>query len=82
MVWPKMPESDFVHINARDAPDECGPRVLLEEIYDFTVKEEINYTIALRMTFLEISSFSAITLFIASISFLNFLKKKNVGVLK
>ena len=35
MVWPKMSESDFVHINARDVPDECGPRLLLEEIYDF-----------------------------------------------
>ena len=57
MVWPKMPKPNFVHINARD---ECGPRLLLKEIYDFIVEEEINFTISLLMTFLEITSFSAI----------------------
>ena len=51
MVWPKMSVSDFVRINARDYPDECGPRLLLDEIYDFIVKEEINYTFALLMPF-------------------------------
>ncbi|KAK7265505.1 hypothetical protein RJT34_33125 [Clitoria ternatea] len=41
MVWPKMSKSDFVRMNARDDPDECAPRELLEEIYDSIVKEEI-----------------------------------------
>ncbi|KAL9325769.1 hypothetical protein ACSQ67_006414 [Phaseolus vulgaris] len=41
MVWPKMAKSDFVRMNARDDPDECAPRELLEEIYDSIVKEEI-----------------------------------------
>ncbi|KAL2338842.1 hypothetical protein Fmac_013288 [Flemingia macrophylla] len=41
MVWPKMSKSDFVRMNARDDPDECAPRELLEEIYDSIVKAEI-----------------------------------------
>ncbi|XP_027369107.1 brefeldin A-inhibited guanine nucleotide-exchange protein 5 isoform X1 [Abrus precatorius] len=41
MVWPKMSKSDFVRMNARDDPDECASRDLLEEIYDSIVKEEI-----------------------------------------
>lgn len=41
MVWPKMSKSDFVRMNARDDPDECAPKELLEEIYDSIVKEEI-----------------------------------------
>ncbi|RDY07326.1 Brefeldin A-inhibited guanine nucleotide-exchange protein 5, partial [Mucuna pruriens] len=41
MVWPKMAKSDFVRMNARDDPDECAPRELLEEIYDSIIKEEI-----------------------------------------
>ncbi|KAK7363367.1 hypothetical protein VNO77_05507 [Canavalia gladiata] len=41
MVWPKMAKSDFVRMNARDDPDECAPRELLEEIYDSIVNEEI-----------------------------------------
>lgn len=41
MVWPKMSKSDFVRMNAKDDPDECAPKELLEEIYDSIVKEEI-----------------------------------------
>lgn len=41
MVWPKMSRSDFVRMNAKDDPDECAPKELLEEIYDSIIKEEI-----------------------------------------
>ena len=30
MVCPKMSDLDFIHINVRDDPDECGPRLLLK----------------------------------------------------
>uniref|UniRef100_A0A251VP26 Putative sec7 domain-containing protein n=1 Tax=Helianthus annuus TaxID=4232 RepID=A0A251VP26_HELAN len=41
MVWPKMSKSDFVRMNATNDPEECAPKLLLEEIYDSIVKEEI-----------------------------------------
>ncbi|PWA80365.1 sec7 domain-containing protein [Artemisia annua] len=41
MVWPKMSKSDFVRMNGTNDPEECAPKVLLEEIYDSIVKEEI-----------------------------------------
>ncbi|XP_071688034.1 brefeldin A-inhibited guanine nucleotide-exchange protein 5-like [Rutidosis leptorrhynchoides] len=41
MVWPKMSKSDFVRMNATSDPEECIPKLLLEEIYDSIVKEEI-----------------------------------------
>ncbi|PWA58406.1 sec7 domain-containing protein [Artemisia annua] len=41
MVWPKMSKSNFVRMNGTNDPEECAPKVLLEEIYDSIVKEEI-----------------------------------------
>ncbi|KAK9058254.1 hypothetical protein SSX86_023094 [Deinandra increscens subsp. villosa] len=41
MVWPKMSKSDFVRMNATNDPEECAPKLILEEIYDSIVKEEI-----------------------------------------
>nr|GEV84373.1 brefeldin A-inhibited guanine nucleotide-exchange protein 5 [Tanacetum cinerariifolium] len=41
MVWPKISKSDFVRMNGTNDPEECAPKVLLEEIYDSIVKEEI-----------------------------------------